>query len=498
MIDTASARRRTIGAMVVAASLTGCATGPGYTRPAPPGASSYTATPLATSTDSASGPPGGSQSLVPGAHVSPQWWRALGSPALDTLIAQAFVASPTLAAAEATLRESEERVAARAGTTRYPQADATVGAQRQRVNPAAFGQSGDPREFSLLNATVGVRYRLDLGGGNRRALVALAARADYQRYQFDGAGLTLAAAIATAAVQQAQLAARLDATVAVQRHQEEELGIARERLRLGAASPDEVLALQSRAAQSRAGAVALRTLLQQAGHRLAVLAGREPGAGRLPSFTMSEFTLPVDLPLVIPSELVRRRPDIQAAEALMRAAHADHGVAVARLYPQLDLSAAVGSQGLTSGALFGPGSLVWNLVAQLTQPLLNPGLPAERRAALAAFEAAAAHYEEVVLESLRDMADIMVALDNGAQVLAALESADAASQAALSSVQRQHALGAISYREVLTAEQQAQQMHIELVAARAQRLLDTVALFQAVGGGREIPLGPDPAGTARQ
>lgn len=449
-----------ISALLLAASMVGCVTGAPRTS----------SMPLALT------PPARDTSLAT------PWWRAFGAPALDTLIAEALRASPSVSAAEATLRQAEALVAARAGVNRFPQADAGVGVQRQRVNPATFGQPGEPREFGLQSATVNVRYRLDLAGGNRRALEALAARSDYQRYQLVGARLTLAATIASAAVQQAQLSAQLEATEEILRQQEEDLVISRERLRLGAASPDEVFANQSRVAQTRADVLARRTLRQQNEHLLAVLAGREPGVGRQPQFSMADIELPANLPTVVASELLRGRPDIQAAEALMRAADAEHGVAVAKLYPQLDLSAALGSQALSSGVLFGSGSVVWTLLAQLTQPLFNPGLRAEKRAALAAFDAAASHYQGVVLESLRNTADLLIALDNDARIVVELTSAADASLAALASSQRQYALGAVSYREVLASGQAAQQVRMALVAARAKQLIDAVALHQAVGG----------------
>ncbi|MDO9113894.1 MAG: TolC family protein, partial [Polaromonas sp.] len=182
-------------------------------------------------------------------------------------------------------------------------------------------------------------------------------------------------------------------------------------------------------------------------------------------------------------ELVRRRPDIQAAEALLHAANAEYGVAVAKLYPQLNISASLGSQALSTGALFGGGSAVWSLIGQLTQPLFNPGLPAEKRASLAAFDAAAANYQSVVLEALRNVADVLRALDNDAQTLAALATADIAAQGSLESMQRQYALGAASYVQLLTAQQQAQQNRINLIAAQSQRLVDSAALYQALGGG---------------
>ncbi len=233
--------------------------------------------------------------------------------------------------------------------------------------------------------------------------------------------------------------------------------------------------------------------MQQTENLLAVLAGRAPGAGGVPAFTLDEFTLPRELPLVLPSELVRRRPDIQAAEALLHAASADYGVAVAKLYPQLTLSANLGTQALATGALFGGGSAVWGLVAQLTQPLFNPGLPAEKRASLAALDAAAANYQVVVLESLRNVADVLHALDNDAQTLAALAAADDAARASLASTRRRFALGAASELQVLVAQQQAQQNRIGLIAAQAQRLADSASLYQALGGAAMEGEGPEGA-----
>jgi NodT family efflux transporter outer membrane factor (OMF) lipoprotein len=381
------------------------------------------------------------------------------------------------------LRQAQEILAAQSGSTQYPQVDVGLGAQRQKFNPSSQGLSGDARQFSLYNASVGVHYNLDLAGGNRRALEALAARADYRRFELNAARLTLAGNIAAAAITRARLAGQLAVTTDIVRAQDEQLHLAHERVRIGVASPDEVLSLQAQAEQTRAELPALHKQLKQTEHLLAVLAGHAPSAGEVPDFTLSDFILPTELPLTVPSELVRQRPDIQAAEALLHAANADYGVAVAKLYPQLNLNANLGSQALTVGALFGGGSAVWSLVGQLTQPLFNPGLPAEKRAALAAFDAAAANYQNVVLESFRNVADILRAIENDAQILTTLAAADVATQASLQSVERQYRLGSASYLQLLVAQQQAQQIRIYLVEAQAQRLADSVALYQALGGG---------------
>ena len=486
----AVAGRRTPLALLLAASLAACTAGPDFRRPADPDVSAYTAEPVPARTASAPTPLGAAQHLIPGADVDTQWWRALGHAELDAWIAGALQASPTLAAAQATLRQAQHLHAAQAGSTRYPQLDATAGAQRQRMSPAALGQTGDAREFSLYNAGIGVRYRIDLAGGNRRALEALAARAEYRAHELEGARLSLAAQITRTAITRARLASQIASVEALVQAQGEQLELTHQRVRLGQAAPSERLALQAQAEQLRATLPALRQQREQSEHLLAVLAGQAPGAATVPAFTLDRFDLPAELPLILPSELARRRPDIQAAEALLHAANADYGVAVARLYPQLNLNASLGSQALSAGTLFGGGSAVWNLLGQLTQPLFNPGLPAEKRASLAALDAAAANYQVVVLGALREVADVLRALEHDAQAQVSLAAADAASQAELDTVQRQYALGAASYVQVLIARQQTQQNQGNLIAAQAQRLTNSVALLQALGGGY--------AGAARQ
>lgn len=483
MANIETITRRFFPALILTGLLTGCAAGPDFKRPAAPEASVYTATPLHAHTAAASTALGESQRLIKGGRINPHWWDKFGSTRLDALVEEALQASPTLAAAQATLRQAREVYAARSGSTLYPQVDATLSGQRQRINPSALGQAGDAREFSLNNAGVGVRYTFDLAGGNRRALEALAARVDYQRYQLEGAQLMLAGNIVTTAVTRAGLAMQIKVMESIIRSQEEHLELTRERVRLGHAAPDDVLALGTQLEQTRAAIPLLRNRLQQNEHLLAVLAGRAPGVGVLPSFFLNDFTLPVNLPLVVPSELVRTRPDIQAAEALLHAANAEYGVSIAKLYPQLNLSADLGTQTLTTGALFGSGSAVWSLVGQLTQSLFNPGLPAEKRAALAAFDAAAANYRNVVLESLRNVADVLCALDNDAQRLAALAAASDAAQKSLESMQRRFAWGTVSYLELLIAQQQSQQTRISLIEAQAQRLVDSAEFYQAMGGG---------------
>lgn len=467
---------------VLAMVLAGCAAGPDFKGAAVPAVSTYTATPLPDRTASASSALGESQRFVIGIPIKPRWWQELGSPKLDSLITKALQANPTLASAQATLRQARELYAAQAGEELYPQVDANLAGQRQKSSPSILGQAGDTREFSLYNAGVTMHYTFDLSGGIRRSLEALAAKIEYQRYQLEGTQLTLAADVVTTAVNQARLASQIEFLEVVIAFQEEQMQLTRERVRLGQAAAYEISAMETQLEQTRAEIPLLKNQLQQAGHLLAVLAGQPPATADIPPFSLHEFRLPTELPLTVPSELLRTRPDIQAAEALLHAANAEYGVAVSKLYPQLNISANLGSQALTTSALFGNGAAVWSLVGQLTQPLLNPGLSAEKRAALAALDAAAANYQNVVLTAFRNVADVLRALENDAQRLSALSLAEKAAQGSQESVRQQYELGAVSYIQLLTAQQQSMRTRINLVEGQARRLVDSAALYQAMGG----------------
>ncbi len=493
-----AARRRTAAAWGCMLVLAGCASGPDFVPPAAPSSAGYAATPVTPLTASAPATAlGGAQRLDPEAPVDAQWWRGLGSPRLDALVERASRNSPTLAAARATLAQARERQAARAGA-HLPQVDAGASAQRQRPGPGTAGSAGgSPQAFDLYGASVAVSYPLDLAGGNRRALEALAARADYRRYELEAAQLALGGTVAATAIAQARLAGQVASTRDMVAAQEEQLGLVEQRSRLGHAALNEVLAIQAQLEKTRADLHLLRKEHQHNQHLLATLVGAEPGEGGLPAFTLDDFVLPAVLPLALPSQLVRQRPDIRGAEALLRAASAEYGVAVAALYPQVTLSASAGSQALSTAALFGSGSAAWALVAQLTQPLFRPGLAAEKRAALAAFEAAAANYQTVVLEALRGVADVLRSVEQDAHALQSQAVANSAAQAALQLARQRHALGAASYLEVLDATREAQQSGIALAAAQARRLQDTVSLYVALGGAAPTEAGPSASpGTA--
>jgi NodT family efflux transporter outer membrane factor (OMF) lipoprotein len=470
---------------LVAAALGGCAVGPDFRRPAPPAVSSYTAEALPVETAAAPGAGGAPQRFLSGQEIPPQWWALFRSESLDRLIRQALADSPTLAAAHAKLREAEENRRAQAGAL-LPRVDGNASVRRQKTSGASFGQPEiESIPFTLHSASVSVSYAFDLFGGTRRELEALHAQVEYQRFQLEGAWLTLTANLVTTAVQEAALRAQIRATGEIVAAEVRQLALVEQRFRLGGGSRPDLLAQQAQLAQTLATVPPLEKQLAQTRHRLALLAGTFPGeAGMLPVFDLDGMNLPRELPVSLPSSLARQRPDIRAAEELLHAASARIGVATANLYPQITLTGTLGSEASRVQDLFGRGTSVWGLGAGVLQPIFRGGeLTAKRRAAIAAYDQAEAQYRGTVLQAFQNVADVLRALELDAQTLKTQADAEAAAKASLDLARERFELGAASYLTLLNAERQHQQARIGLVQAQATRFADTAALFQALGGG---------------
>ncbi len=479
------AGRRIAVATILSIALSGCTVGPDFVRPSPPQAHQYTEAPLPEATVATPGVAGGAeQRFVQGKDLPAEWWTLFRSPPLDDLIRQALAESPTLAAAQAALREANENLASGRGELLYPAIDARASAARQRISGAALGAtSGVTSLYSLYNANVSVSYALDVFGGARRQIEGLQAQVDYQAYLLEGAHLALTANLVTAAIRDAALRQQVRSTEQIITALERQLALVQRQFTLGAVSRTDVLAQRTQVAQTRATLPPLERDLAQTRHQLAVLAGRLPSLAALPEFDLEAITLPEEIPLSVPSSLVHQRPDILASEAQLHQASAQVGVATANLYPQITLSGAFGGQSTKLGDLFaGPG--IWSIGAGLLQPLFRGGaLTAQRRAAIDAYDQAAAQYRQTVLNAFQNVADALRALDDDARQLNAQADAERSAREALALAERQFRLGGISYLSLLNAQRQYHLARIALTRAQAARYADTAALFQALGGG---------------
>jgi NodT family efflux transporter outer membrane factor (OMF) lipoprotein len=468
---------------LTAAWLCACV-GPNFHRPAPPGVDRYTAEALPPETAAAKGPGGAAQRFLAEGEVPRDWWTRFGSEELDTLVAEALRANPSVHAAAAALRQAQENTAAQRGSY-YPAVQAGFDATRQRnaVGVLAPSLASGTALYNLYTPQVTVSYVPDVFGANRRQVESLAALAEASQYQLDATYLTLTANVVTTAIQDAGLRAQISATERVIALERDSLGVLRRELELGAVAEGDVYAQEAALAQLETTLPPLRRQLQVARDALAVLTGRVPADYTPVRFELDQLVLPTDLPLGVPSQLVERRPDVRAAEAQLHAATAQVGVAIASLLPQVTITGDVGSSATAMGDLFKAGTGFWTVGASLTQTLFEGGtLIHRKRAADAALDQAGALYRAAVLTAFQNVADALHALATDADALAAASRAEEAAQKSLDVVRRQLALGSISYLALINAEQTYQQAQISLTQARANRYADTAALFQALGG----------------
>lgn len=463
--------------------LAGCAVGPDYRRPVLPSSATYTAEALPAQTASTDAVAGVAQRFVQ-TNISSRWWTVFQCEKLNVVIAQALRANPTIPAAEAALRAAQENVQAQRGAY-LPQVGANLSSSRQNTaDSVASNLASGASLYNLHTAQLNISYVPDVFGANQRQVEALQAQADYQRYQLQAAHLSLASNVVNTVVQIASLRGQIDATHSTILILQDQLGILKHQLELGAIPEANVIAQQGTLAQTQAVLPNLMKQLAQQQNLLAILTGRTPGEMPALEVGLAELTLPRDLPLSLPSALVAQRPDILAAEEQLHMAGAQVGVAVANLYPQITLTGGLGSTATRVADLFTGGTGLWSLAGGLTQPLFQGGaLLHRKRAAEAVYEQALHQYRGTVLSAFQNVADTLYALRFDADTLASAATVERTVLQSLSIARKQVELGDTSYLALLTSEQAYQQARLNTVQAQAARLADTAALFQALGGG---------------
>lgn len=475
--------------LAAAGLLYGCSIGPNFHRPTlpapavyrPAGESRPVGSEAAAAQRLAPAPSRYQQHMLLGEAPAPQWWTLFQSPQLDRLIRRAMADNRSLAAARASLGEAEELVRAQAGQL-YPQLAVQAGSGRQKYGAQFLGSFSVP-PFSYEWVGLAASYTVDYLGATRRSIEEKQAFSQYQRSEMDAAQLTLTGDVASEAVIVAATRGEIRAAAELLSEDRDNLRLVRTAFANGSVSRLDVLSAQSQLASDQTLLPPLYQQLTTARHALAVLLGRPPADWSQPDLELAELRLPRALPVTVPSQLLRRRPDILAAEAQLHAATAALGVATANLYPQITLTATLDQAALRPENLFNASSTAWSLIAGLTQPLFEGGtLRAERRAALDALHASAASYQQVVLDSFGQVADLLDALDHDAQLLAAQANARDTSESNLELARESYQAGNSGLLQVLDAQRQRQQAELGFLEAQARQYLDTIELLLAVGG----------------
>jgi NodT family efflux transporter outer membrane factor (OMF) lipoprotein len=479
--------------------LAACAVGPNYKRPPVPPAESYSPAPLPSSTTGVSGTTGAAQTLVIGRDISGEWWTLFQSPALNTLIERAFAANPTIDAAVAALKQAQENVYAQRGFF-FPTLQASYQGERTKLsgntataNTPIYGANGvviqpsgpgQPVTYNFHTAELTVGYTPDVFGGNRRQVESLQAQADQARFQLEAAYVTLASNVVAAALQEASTRAQITAVRAIVEDNRRSLEILRGEFRLGYVMRLDVAAQESALAQAQALLPPLEKQLEQTRDLLRVLVGNAPDHDVPETFELAELHLPQELPLSLPSKLIEQRPDVRAAEEQVHAASAQIGVAVANRLPQFSLTGDLGGNATNFSQMFLGSGTFWDLIGSVSQTIFDGGTLRHRQnAAEQGLVQAAAQYRSTVLGAFQNVADTLHALYTDADALKSAVATDQAARVTLDLTRKQLQAGYVNYLALASAEQAYQQAEIALVQARASRLGDTAALFQALGGG---------------
>ncbi len=471
-----SAVARSALASTILCALAACTAGPDFSPPAPPPVTRFTSHGDRIDTPT--------QRTVPGATVTPTWWTAFGCAPLDRTMRVALARNQTLAAARASLAAAQEAERAASGAL-FPQLSLSGIAGRQKYGVSLFG----PTHFVIppfTYYTVGpqVSYVLDLAGGERRTVERERALARFRAAELAATRLAVTGNVFAHALAIATTRSELGVVERIVANDRENLALVGKARAAGSATLPDLISARSQLAHDETLLPPLRQRISVAAHALAMLSGAAPAAAVPPAMTLRDWRLPKELPLTLPSRLVRSRPDIRAAGAQLHAASAAIGIAAADRYPQITLSANTTQQALSPGGLFDGGANAWAMAAGLTAPLFDGGtLRAREREAVDAYRASLADYQRTVLEAFTQVADVLRALQNDDAEVRAQRAARRTSADALALMRTSYREGAVGVLSVLDAERQLNRSELDLVRARAQRLRDSALLYLALGGG---------------
>ena len=485
-ISSSASPRRALPLIAASASLwiAGCVVGPDFKTPVAPDADGYTSRPLSTTVASRNVAGGEAQRFVQAGDIAGDWWVLFHSKPLNALIEQSLAKNADLKSAQAALTVAKENVLAQWGAY-YPSVAGSVSASRQK-QPGTIAPTPSSNAFlyNLFTPQVSVSYVPDVFGLNRRTVESLEAQQQQVRFQMIATYTTLTTNVAVAAIQESSLQMQVNATHDLIDINSKMLEILQYEFAKGAIDRLDVAAQESQLAQVTATLPPLLKQLDQQRHLLAALTGDFPSRPPTETFELSSLQLPEELPVSLPSDLVQQRPDVRQAEANLRVANAQIGIAIANRLPNITLTANAGSTALAIGNVFKSGTGFWGLGAELTTPIFDGGkLLHQERGAKAAYIQAAEQYRGTVLTAFQNVADTLTALEHDAEGLKASAAAEEAARITLDLSQRQWKAGSANYVALLSAEQAYQQSRINLVLAQTNRFADTAALYQALGGG---------------
>jgi NodT family efflux transporter outer membrane factor (OMF) lipoprotein len=456
----------------------GCAVGPNYQQPKTTAPAQWSA-PMA----------GGETNLVPSLAG---WWKGFNDPQLDSLIERAVKANHDLQIAGARVREARAQYRI-ASSQLWPAVDAggSYARQNQSKNQPIIGSlpvpPGTPFENNVYQAGFDASWEIDVFGGTRREVQAGKAEVAAAEFGRRNVLVTLLGEVARNYVETRGLQRRLEIANKNLKTQEEALAITENRCKNGLTSDLDVQQAATLLANTRAAIPTLESGIQGYIHRLGVLLGQPPEA------LLAELSAPAPIPAAppvvpagLPSDLLRRRPDIQQAERQLAAATARIGVATADLFPKFYLTGLAGFQSTSASDWFTGDSKFWSVGPTAQWRIFDAGrIRANIRVQNARQEQALAAYEKTVLMSFEDVENSLVAYAKEQIRRRSLEDAVKSSQDSLRLASQLYSNGLASFINVLDAERSLYLAEDALVQSDRAVTQNLISLYKALGGGWE-------------
>jgi len=391
--------------------LAACTVGPDFEVPPTPPVKSLTAGPLPESVSAG----GKTQRFVHGRDIPGDWWTLFHSKELAALIERALRDNHDLHAVQAALRVAHANYRAQQGAL-YPLVAGNLTSSDQKASTSVLSSptvSGDPF-YTLHTGQLTISYVPDVFGGIRRQVEAAAAQEESQFFMLEALYLTLTSNIALAAIQEASLRAQIEAT---KKASDDERLLADAGKNFGgafqSASARDWAAVRSALAQAEQSLPLLQKQLIAQRDLLTALTGHFAGEGLRERFTLSRLSLPKDVPLMLPSQIVEQRPDVRAAQANLHAAGALVGVAIANRLPLFNLTGNVGRSGSQLGDLANPAPpfLFWTAAGSVTQTIFDGfTLEQRQRAAEAGWDQVTEQYKSTVVTAFQNVSDALQAI----------------------------------------------------------------------------------------
>lgn len=472
------------GTAIAALLLTSCTVGPNYQRPSTP-------VPLAFA-----------EASVPAAATDADlasWWKSFGDPELDKVVSRAITQNLDVETATARIKEARARAIV-AGAMALPEVDAQASASRQRIsenaipippgsgggggggNVGAFGLPGS--QFSSFRVGFDASWEIDLFGRTRRSVEAAGARTGTAIWNRRDVEVSVAAEVADAYLSLRAAQQRIATAETEVIRQQRALRLVGARVRGGLATGQELAQQQSQLATAQSAIPPLKAQVEAQIHALGVLTGNAPEALTSELSAPAAPPRPPLVPAGLPSDLLRRRPDIRAAEQNLHAATADIGVATADLYPRFSLSALPALVSTSLANLLKWGSRSYTASGSIDWPIFNGGRSrANISVANAQQEQALSAYRKTILTALQDVEDALSNIDNDRRQIADLDAAHRSAERAEDIASKRYRGGLVTYSDVLQARASRISLEVQRIQARATLSRDTVALFKALGGG---------------